>query len=243
MKIAICDDTNLDLKLLEQIILEYSKANSFDIIIDTYDDPRILINRITYFDPKEYDIYFLDICMQENGIEVAEKIRKLDNDCYIIFATSSKDYAIDAFKVRALDYVLKPINKPEVFECLNRIFEATNSNVRNVCSIKTNDHNLVTVDIKNITFIESNNRRMVVHLFDKTQLVSTSLRSKFLESIPFDYQKHNFIYCHSSYIVNMNYIKAISDYAFILKNNEIVPISKRAFAEVKDKYIKYLVGE
>ena len=243
MKFAICDDTNLDLKNLESIIMEYSKKNNVPIELELYNDPRVLVNRVTYFDSKEFSVYFLDICMQENGIEIAEKIRTIDNEAIIVFATSSKDYAIDAFKVRATDYILKPLDKNEIFNLLDRILDKLGSSLKTSCKIKTIDHSIISVDIKNISCVESNDRRMIFHMNDKTELVSTSLRSKFLVSIPFEYDKYNFINCHSSYIVNMNQIKAISDYSFVMKNGMIVPISKRLLTAVKDVYIKYLIGE
>ena len=78
---------------------------------------------------------------------------------------------------------------------------------------------------------------------NKEIISSTMLRTKFLESIPFDYERLNFIECHNSFIVNMYYIASIQNSDFKLNNNELVPISKRLFKEAKEKYIKYLIGE
>ena len=78
---------------------------------------------------------------------------------------------------------------------------------------------------------------------DKKKVVSTSMRTKFLESIPFDYEKADFINCHSSFIVNMNYVKAIETNSFILKDGTVIPISRGQYSTVKDAYIKHLIGE
>ena len=74
-------------------------------------------------------------------------------------------------------------------------------------------------------------------------ITSTTLHSKFLDSIPFDYEKYGFLNCHASYVVNMNYIKAITDKSFSLKNDEKIPISKSMLPTVKKTYINYLVGD
>ena len=74
-------------------------------------------------------------------------------------------------------------------------------------------------------------------------ITSTTLHSKFLESIPFDYEKLNFINCHASYVVNMNHVKSMNDKSFIMKNEEVIPISKNLLTIVKKRYINYLVGE
>jgi len=243
MRIAICDDTQSDLQATQNMIIDYSKKNNLPIAIDTYNDPNVLLNRLTYFGTTEYDMIVLDIIMQQNGIDVAAKIRKIDQDIIIVFATTSKEFALDAFSVRAYDYFLKPLNKDQVFERLDHIMGMFNIKVKNTISFKSIDHSIISVDIKDISYIESNDRRMLLHLNDKTILTSPSLRTKFLESIPFEYEKHNFINCHSSYIVNMNQIKAIGDYEFILKNGRTVPISKRLLSVVKDKYVKYLISD
>ena len=112
-----------------------------------------------------------------------------------------------------------------------------------VCKIKTNDYNITTVNVRDITYIESMNRRITFHLRNGKGITSTTLHSKFLESIPFDYEKCNFINCHASFIVNMNYIKAINEKAFVLKDETIIPISKTSYQEVKKAYIKFLLGE
>ena len=109
--------------------------------------------------------------------------------------------------------------------------------------IKTKDHSIVTLDIKDIIYIESLNRRIVYHKKDGDEIDTTSLRSKFVDSIPFDYKSLNFINCHASFIVNMNYIKAINEKAFILKDGTSIPISKTSYQEIKKTYIKFLVGE
>ena len=69
------------------------------------------------------------------------------------------------------------------------------------------------------------------------------MHSKFLEAIPFNYEKSNFINCHASYVVNMNYIKSINDKSFIMKNDDVIPISKSMLSQVKKTYINYLVGD
>ena len=85
---------------------------------------------------------------------------------------------------------------------------------------------------------------MIIHLANNTEIVTTSLRSKFLDSIPFDYEKYDFVNCHSSFLVNLNYVKAIkNDSSFILKTGQAIPISKRLNQTVRNKYANYLVGD
>ena len=242
MKFTICDDTALDLENIEKIINSYAKVNNYSITIEKYNNPDALIKRVA-FNPNDYQIFFLDVVMQRSGIELASQIRKYREDAIIVFTTSSKEFAIDAFGVRAYDYLLKPLDQTQTFKCINRILKDIQKAPASVCTIKTNDYNLLTVNIKDISYIESINRRIVIHKKNEEVITSTTLHSKFLESIPFDYEKLNFINCHASYVVNMNHVKSINDKSFIMKNEEVVPISKNLLTIVKKKYINYLVGE
>ena len=243
MKIAICDDTELDLKNLESLIYQYSKQYNIPITVESYSDPNILLNHVQYFKSSEYAIYFLDIIMQQNGIDVAGQIRKTDPDVPIVFTTSSKEYAIDAFKVRAYDYILKPIVKNELFECLNKLTQTIKSTHKNVFNIKIEDLSYVTINVNEISFIEQKDRRIVYHMTNGKSYTTTSIRGKFIDEIPFKYDMYNFINCHHSFVVNMNQIASVDDYSFTMKNGDNIPISKRILKAVRDKYVKYLLGE
>lgn len=242
MKFTICDDTMKDLSTLESLINQYAKANNCSIEIEKYNHPDLLLKRVE-FNKDDYHIFFLDIVMQSNGIDVAEKIRKICTDAIIIFTTSSKEFAIDAFGVRAYDYLLKPLNQKQVFKCLDRLISEINSAPQTICKIKTNDYTITSINIKDIAFIESINRRIVIHKKNEEEITSTTLHSKFLDSIPFDYEKCNFINCHASYVVNMNYVKSVNDKSFIMKDDNVIPISKSMLTQVKKAYINYLVGD
>ena len=245
MKIAICDDTPSDLENLKNCLVEYLKEKQIPYSIDGFNDCNVLLNRIKFLDSNEYDLFILDVIMQKNGIDIAKEIRKFNDKSVIIFETSSEEFAINAFKVQAFDYLLKPITVDEIRNCFEKLFELKDDSMKkHVFTIKSVDHAQETVDIQKITYIESSERRMIIHLFNNTEIVTTSLRNKFLDSIPFDYEKYDFINCHSSFIVNLNYVKAIkNDSSFILKNGVSIPISKRLNQAVRSKYANYLLGD
>ena len=242
MKFTICDDTLSDLNNLEAILQSYALKNNFSIEIEKHSDPNELIKRVD-FSALDYQIFFLDVVMPKNGIETAKRIRNICENAIIVFTTSSKEFAIDAFSVRAYDYLLKPLEENKVFECIDRLINELKSSPKTVCKIKTNDLTITSINIKEIAYIESINRRIKFYMKNGDIITSTTLHSKFLESIPFDYEKFGFINCHASYVVNLNYIKSITEKCFYLKNDEIIPISKSMLQVVKKRYINYLVGE
>ena len=241
MKILICDDTQSELSVTYRYVSEYFKEKNIHAKINTFTDPNLAINHLVFEEVNPYDLYILDIVMPQNGIDVAKEILKKANDATIIFATSSKEYAVDAFKIHATDYILKPLDKNEVYNSLDRILKTLGVK-KAVWHVKKEDLSTVTIELDQIIYIESINRRMDIHLLNDEVITSTSLRTKFSESVSFDLKENNFLVSHNSYIVNMNRIKGIKDLEFIMENGVTVPISKRMLKEVKQEYINYLLG-
>lgn len=242
MRILICDDTQSDLDVTYKYVTEYYKKKNINVKIDCFTDCNIVLNLLNFIEDNQYDLYFLDVVMQHNGIYVASEIIKKVPNASIIFTTTSKEFAIDAFKVQAFDYILKPLDKTEFYDSIDRIMKKLNIK-KNTWSFKTNDLTLISINLEDIRYIESTNRRIDVHLCNDEIITSTTIRTKFLETIPFNLAENSFLLCHNSFIVNMNKIKGIKDVEFIMDNGETVPISKRMLKEVKEQYINYLVGD
>ena len=244
MKICICDDEQLELERTSILVSNYFDKMNLDYSIETFNNAVVLLNKMKYFqDEVNFDVYLLDILMQVEGIELAKKIREFDNDATIIFITSSKEFAIEAFGVRAFDYILKPFKDEEFILKLDNLIKSLSTKIKKSFTYKTSNHLVTTVNIENIEYIESISRRIIIHLDNNETLTSPIIRTRFTDSIPFNYNNHSFLQCHSSYIVNLNKIKAIEKSWFVMNSGEIVPISKQYYPKVKQSYINYLVGE
>ena len=104
------------------LIIERSlKNNDLIEIVKHYTCTNHLLMDLSHISP---DIAFLDIEMPEmNGLELAEKIHNICPHTEIVFITAYSEYAIDAFKVNALDYLLKPIDQKEMTRVLNKLIQ------------------------------------------------------------------------------------------------------------------------
>jgi len=115
LKAVIVDDEILAIHLLEAMLLE---SNSVDVI-GKFLNPQDAISSILTLKP---DILFLDIEMAEmNGIEFASKIEETAQLMDIVFVTAYEHYALEAFNVQAVDYILKPIEKERLIKTIGRI--------------------------------------------------------------------------------------------------------------------------
>ena len=119
MRIVICDDTLKDLIKLEKLLLKYSSYYSdMNFEIEKYSDAALLSKKIQEEDLA--DIYILDIVMSKiTGIDIGRQIRKNNKKSVIIYVTVSDNYALDAYGIYAIRYLLKPVNETLFFESLD----------------------------------------------------------------------------------------------------------------------------
>ena len=115
MKAVLIDDNAVCLEteaIIIQDIDEIDELHSFQYAADLLD----------YMSTTPVDIAFLDIIMDDSdGISLAMEIKKMQPDCKIVFISSSRDFALEAFQVYASGYLLKPVTKDEIINVLNNI--------------------------------------------------------------------------------------------------------------------------
>ncbi|MDM5245958.1 response regulator [Lysinibacillus sp. G4S2] len=117
MRIVIVDDEHLPLTRLKTL-LEKSGISEIDIVGE-YTDSLEAIAQIHSLQP---DVVFLDIVMPSmNGLELGEKIQEISPNVEIVFTTGYDQYAIDAFNLHAIDYLLKPVQKLRLHKSLERL--------------------------------------------------------------------------------------------------------------------------
>lgn len=231
MRIAICDDCKDDIKHLTNLINKYSLLNALNVEIMQYECEESLFKDLK----KDYfKIVFLDIYIDKSlGIDVAKKIREIDNNCLIIFTTISPNYALDAYSVHAIDYLLKPIDF-DVFEnALNRCVNFFSDSFKFIQVLS--NRLMIKIPQKNIIFIEVFNKYCLIHTTDG--VIKTYMSLSKLETL---IDSNVFLRCHKSYMINMKHIEEILENDFLLKNNTKIPISQDKKLIFKQEYIDYL---
>ncbi|MDP5275270.1 response regulator [Chengkuizengella axinellae] len=120
LKVMIVEDELPILGLMERVIQE----NKHLSIIGGYTNPA---EALDHFLSKKPDVVFLDIEMPKmNGLDLAEKMLKVNENIQIVFTTAYQQYALDAFKVHAVDYLLKPITPEAINRITNRLIKTHN---------------------------------------------------------------------------------------------------------------------
>lgn len=229
---VVCDD-NLNIlnkftKMLETIFLKHDYDAT--VAFKSTDADSIL----TFVNSNTTDVLILDINLKSNisGLQLAEKVRETNKNCYIIFTTGHLEYAIVAYKLKTFDYLPKPITYERLEDTVVRLFEDINGQPKRYIKI---DNKNTLIDENEINYIKRDGMKLVFHTDNKDYEAYTSL-SKIQESLP-----NNFIRCHKSYVANVNKIvnfEPISNMLFFANKSscDIGPKYKNNLMEVMKKY-------
>lgn len=239
LKIAICDDVDVERRRIENLILEYRSAKKLQLEIDLFEHPDDLQRAC---ERKQYAIYILDVVMpMVNGVELGREIRKMDQECQIIYITTTPEYALASFVANPINYLLKPIEKEKLFQTMDLAVSKLEKIVDKAIVVKCKD-SMRVINLEDILFCEYKEHRIIYHLGTGEQLLSVTIRVGFTEQLETLLQDKRFIQTHSSYICNMNTVEKMTGSGFILRDGMEVPISKKLFAEVRDAYLDYRLG-
>jgi DNA-binding LytR/AlgR family response regulator len=168
-----------------------------------------------------------------NGIEVVKKLRRFGY-FPVVFITESTDYAVDAFAVNALHYLIKPVSEPAVEEALNRCLATLNLMHESILEVKTL-HRTVPVAVRQITYIEVFNNVSVIHT-DRTEFQTYTPLKDLFEIL----DKRLFMKPHRSYIVNMGYIQSFHFDHLVLDNGMKIGLSRKNRSDLKQQHQDFL---
>lgn len=242
MKIVICDDNTTDLLTIETILLKYKALHpDKNFALEKYSDPAKLYQKISEKDLA--DIYILDMLMPgQTGIDLGHQIRKTGSKNTIIYITSSDDYALDAYGVHAIRYLLKPISEEKLFEALDHCLSYIKPEKEPLYLVKTKE-GLVQTSYSQIEYIENAGRKLEVHLINGEILKSLFIRKSFEEEIREIAETHNFQQVHKSFLVNLEYVKRLNIDSIIMRSGKQLPVSKAKTAKVKREYLLFVSGK
>ncbi|WP_020527043.1 LytR/AlgR family response regulator transcription factor [Flexithrix dorotheae] len=245
MRSIIIDDEKKARSLLKTMIKE--NCTSIDTILEASD----LKQGVEIIKQEKPDIVFLDIEMPEQfGLQILDFF-ETPVDFQIIFTTAYNEYAIEAFKVSAIDYLLKPIDNKELTTAVRKAEEALRkqeldnrlvSLQKNLRQLSVNKialevpRGFLFVNHDDILLLEADGMYTKVYLKSgESKLISKPLKY-FADQLE---NKSLFFKCHRSFVINLKYIKELTnnDAGFIvMENKKVVPISKSR----KQEFIKVI---
>lgn len=231
LNFVLCDNNNNTINTIANIFESAFIKSDFDsqIVLKTTDYREVL----NFISTNKVDVVVLEVTYENTsmtGLDIAEKIRKLNKNCYIIFVSSNMSYITKAFQYKIFDYLFKyTLTVDSLLNTLQRLFDdISNSN----CKFLKVDNKGTFVDSNDIQYIEKNGMKLIYHTYNNNYETYNSF-SKIIDKLP-----ENFVRCHKSFIANINNISSIclSDNNSIYFKNDttcyIGPKYKNCFLEM-----------
>ncbi|MBR9861448.1 response regulator transcription factor [bacterium] len=220
---VIVDDERMAISALEHEICLFLDHIE---IVGTATSLKDAVSKIDSLKP---NLLFLDIQLSEGlGFDILEQLQH--RDFHLIFTTAYEDYAIEAFKVDAFDYLLKPISGEDIVKSLQRLQErkgAMRSNLllqQDKLTINSSGETLF-VNIADIIHCASVGNYTRFHFKDDSKI----LVPKTLKEIEEKLEAFGFLRVHKSHLVNMNYATKLrtKELQLVLKDDSTLPVSHR----------------
>lgn len=237
LRVAVCDNEEPELKKLEEGLTVYADRSEEPVEWISFRDPKKLKESLE--NGAKFDVALLDILMPEvSGIELGKYILEHCPDISLIYATTSRDFALDAYENHALRYLMKPVEQEKLFSALD-FAKAQRREEAEIITIKGAE-GTVTATLDQIVLVENVGRCAQYQLLDGRKIQTTSRRGKLDDLVAPIPERAEFMKPHKSFWVNMRHISEMKKEDLIMKNGAVVPISYHRQQETKRTYLKFL---
>ncbi|MBC8543880.1 LytR/AlgR family response regulator transcription factor [Bianquea renquensis] len=218
MRIAIVDDIGSEREALSMRLTLQLNRLALHADISGFESGRDFLSAAK---EEPFDLVFLDIYMDgENGVDTAKELRLFDQDCLLVFTTTSTDHALDGFRVRAFQYLVKPYSDRELEvlfdELMARLPEPDQYIEVNVTG------GSVRLRFREILYAEHYLHQIHIWTSDGRETVTRQTFREFKARLC----DSRFFPCSRGMIINLEYVKDFNGTDFILKDGKRIPVSR-----------------
>lgn len=239
MKIAICDDEKICLSQVRAVAEEYKKDNG--VRFDIFSHPEDLLEAAEKIGG--YDIYILDVIMPSlNGIQLGLALRKAGHDGKIIYLTSSEEYSLDAFRVKAFDYLIKPISREAFYKSVDEAAATITEKKDKALLVKAKDRS-VKLTYDSIMYAEFNKRAITYSLVGGRTVTSTTVRTTFSAAMADLLSDRRFAACGQSMVVNLDHVTEVENSAVVFGTTYRAFLGEKNCRKLRDAWAEYLFGQ
>lgn len=237
--IALCDDIPTDLEQIESYLDHYQESkHMFDLKPERFASAEELLERMHQgnYSP---DIVLLDIYMPgKNGMEAAKELRLSGYGMPIVFLTASDGYALQAYEVDAVQYLVKPLIQERFYRAMDASLDLVCRKQTRQMGIKTAD-GLRQLEPEDIIYCESQKNYQLLYL-DREICRSRMTAGKLWELLA---DLPQFEQCGRSYILNLNHVVSVEKEKIAMDNGNTIYIPRNKAAEFRKRYFAYYFEE
>lgn len=233
LQIAVVDDENIICEQLSELLKKYQYAHKMMFHISIYHTGENLLADMD--DGMIFDLILLDIELAKiNGVQVGTYIRNIQKNelCQIIYVSSKTAYALELFKIRPFDFLVKPISETVFFACINKYFELFS---KQTYFEYTNKKIRKLIPVSSIIYFESEGRKILIHCLNDEKYEYYGK----LADITKNECLKQFIMIHKSYFINIFQISSYEYEAVVLTDGTRLGISKPNRSTVRRIILEY----
>lgn len=233
MKIAICDDEEIFIDSTCAIVEQWAAKNNISPTLFRFTNGDDLIDA---HQKERMDLIILDIIMPLfNGMDAAKELRDKGQMVPIIFLTTSREFAVDSYEVKAFNYLIKPVDAGKLSDVLDD-FLKTLPLSENTFIARTGD-GFLQIMVSDVDYLEAQNKQVLFHMSAGRMIAVHERFSKCAEVFSLE---NGFFRCHRSYIVNLSCVKQFSKSEITTSHHETIPISRNNYAAFKETYFQHM---
>ena len=231
IKCIAIDDEPLALKQISN----YIDKTPFLALLKQFESA---LQAIPFLQDNDVDLMFVDITMPDlSGMDFVKSLNKPPK---VIFTTAYSEYALEGFKVDAIDYLLKPISYSDFLKAADKAKDRIQPKVTSSAKIETNEkflfikseYKTIRINLSDIKYIESQSEYLRIHIENQSPVMTLMSMKKMEEFLP----ENLFMRVHRSFMVNLNKVKIVERNRIVFDKDVYIPISE----QYKAKFQKYL---
>ncbi len=238
-QIALCDDEPSDLEKMKRILETYQELHSdCNLSIRCFTSAEELLRPIR---GNEYlpDLIFMDIYMPEKpGIDAAKELRDMGADCRIIFSTTSKEHALDAFRIDAAQYLVKPVAEQMVIPVLDKLLVEMKEDRLKYLLLRI-EGRICRIALHDIVYCEAQRKCQCLFFADGTQAL---LRMTMTEIFTMLSGYREFVKAGISYIINLEHIESLNARELKMDTGAMIYLPRGSYQTIKEQYFQYYCG-
>ncbi|HAG69121.1 MAG TPA: hypothetical protein DCL38_04020 [Lachnospiraceae bacterium] len=239
MQIAVCEDIKEEQEAVSEMLSRWKETRGEKAGLRSFERAEAFL---AAFEAESYrpDLVLLDIFMPGlTGIEAAERLRKQGYDGDIVFLTTSKDFALNAYAVDALQYLVKPVKEEEFFRVLDKAALSYQTEIERYLSI-TAGRQFYRFAVSDFIYGEAAGHSLMLHFkaraLDKDVLkVSLSVSSfvQMTERYP------EIVRAGAGFVINLSHISSLSTKELRFDNGVVIYPPRSAYRTLKEQYMQY----
>lgn len=233
IRIVVCDDEKTDLDRISDIVQNWAEEKGIEIELQVFSNGDDLLLQTTV---SHMDVILLDIIMPMlNGMDTAKELRKHDSAVSIIFLTSSPEFALESYDVKARGYLLKPVDEKKLKDLLDDVSQILLEEPKHLI-VKT-EYGYKKLYYHEIEWVEVQNKTILFFLRDGKQIKTFGTLHSFEDKLE---DSLGFFKCHRSYIVNILNIDTYNVSEIIMKSGQRIPIARGYGKAFQEAYFNFM---